>query len=93
MLKEYKIKNLRIGDLWKELKKRELDVRGEKVELVHMLCKAMIDRVQVAAVSNNEPAPPTVFATGTRWEIITPLVENLEDPNAGTTFYYPSFPR
>ena len=90
LINDDEIKKLRVDGLRKELKARGINATGLKPELLARLRKAMVDKVAIATVTNDEPGQNNVFGDGVMWKRLEPLPETLANPNEENTFRAPT---
>ena len=73
LISDNDIAKLKVDQLRKELKARGLGIRGLKNDLKERLEKAMVDKIPMANVVNEEVAPQHVFGDGVYWKTLAPL--------------------
>ena len=73
LISDNDIAKLKVDQLRKELKARGLGIRGLKNDLKERLEKAMVDKIPMANVVNEEVAPQHVFGDGVYWKTPAPL--------------------
>ena len=85
-----KIKKMKVDILQKELKIRGIGRGGLKKDLIHILEKAMVDKVPIEKEKTSEVANATVFLQGKNWKVLKPKDKVIEDPTDRTKFRAPA---